>query len=125
MGVFRGLGGCLCVLVVLDGFRRVCGLLGGCCGGVFVPFDLGGSVSEKLTDFSAAGDRLGELKAQRMILAEAMESEKAHPRDLPGLSRRLSEVAMEIERFEGELAEGAPESKTSTEGDVKFSLRAV
>ena len=94
--------------------------------GVFPPFVcLGGSVSDKLTDFSAVGDRLGELKAQRMILAEAMESEKAHPRDLPGLSRRLSEVAMEIERFEGELAEGAPESKTSTEGDVKFSLRAV
>lgn len=82
-------------------------------------------MSERLSDFSSVGDRLGELKAQRLILAEAMESEKAHPRDLPGLSKRLSEIALEIEGLEGVEAGSLPESKTSTQGDGKFSLRAV
>jgi hypothetical protein len=51
-----------------------------------------------IVEAAEAGDRLGELKAMRLIIARALPS--APPRDMAALSRRQIEIGREIEAIQ-------------------------
>ncbi|MBK7822834.1 MAG: hypothetical protein IPJ61_17670 [Tessaracoccus sp.] len=53
-----------------------------------------------IVDAAADGDRLGELRALRLILARSVNSDETPARDLASLSRRLMEVGREVEELE-------------------------
>lgn len=52
---------------------------------------------QSIVDAAAEGDRLAEMRAMRLILARAVNSEETPARDLASLTRRLMEVGREIE----------------------------
>lgn len=53
---------------------------------------------KSIVEAARAGDRLAELKAMRVILAQALPS--APPRDMAALSRRQIELGREIEAIQ-------------------------
>ena len=55
---------------------------------------------QSIVDAAAEGDRLAEMRAMRLILARAVNSELTPARDLASLTRRLMEVGREIEELE-------------------------
>ena len=53
-----------------------------------------------IVDAAEQGDRLGELRAMRLILARKVNDETTPARDLAALTRRLMEVGREVEELE-------------------------
>jgi NTP pyrophosphatase (non-canonical NTP hydrolase) len=74
-----------------------------------------------VVEAAASGDHLKLLLAMRERLSEAINDEKCHPRDLAALTRRLQEIAKEIEEItERQKREGwTGDDKNGKSGDDK------
>lgn len=89
-----------------------------------------------LTEAAKRGDRLAELRAMRLILADRVADSSTPPRDLAALSRRQIEVGREIEELEAkQQAEAESDSTVKRSGsrgrsaggssDAKFKPEAI
>jgi NTP pyrophosphatase (non-canonical NTP hydrolase) len=73
-----------------------------------------------VTEAAASGNHLRLLIAMRERVAEAIEDEKCHPRDLAALTRRLQEIGKEIAEIEErQKREGWADDKNGKSGDDK------
>lgn len=68
-----------------------------------------------ITEAAAAEDQRALLVAMRARIAKTVEDEKCPPRDLASLSRRLHEIAREIEALDARTAEEANESAATAD----------
>lgn len=77
-----------------------------------------------VSEAASRGDRLGELRAMRKILARTIDDEKTAPRDLAALTRRLMELSRLIEEEEVQESENAGVASNDA-SDAKFRPEAV
>lgn len=82
---------------------------------------------------SEDSDRLGELRAMRLILARRIDDETTQAKDLPPLTKRLSDISAEIadieaadeaERTDEGVDDGRPEG-TSDADIIPFRADAL
>lgn len=78
----------------------------------------------KISTCVAEGDRLGELKAQRRVIAAAMDAKDTPPANLRNLSQALGDLAKEIDRLESLKANKA-DSADIVPMDSRIDLKAV
>lgn len=81
----------------------------------------------RVTSVSTAasnGDRLGELRAMRKVLARVIDDESTPARDLAALTRRLIEVSRDIESEEAKQRDATEVGSVDT-ADAKWSLEAI
>ncbi|MBF6213765.1 hypothetical protein IU487_22365 [Nocardia puris] len=78
---------------------------------------------KSITEAAADGDHLAMLQALRTRIAQQVESPNCPSRDLAALSRRLIEIAKEIEAIE--LAEGEDRSVVANTDDEDWDESAI
>jgi hypothetical protein len=82
-----------------------------------------GESSATVSDAAASGDMRGLLVAMRTRVAQAVESKDTSPRDLAALTRRLLEIAKDIEAIDA--AEEEDEGDGSDTEDAPWSEEAL
>ena len=89
----------------------------------------GGSKRRKkpgLVEAAEAGDRLAELKAMRVQLAEVLSSGDVAPRDLAALTKRLADMGREVQELEDQQAAALEaKAKAAATADKRFRLEAI
>lgn len=89
----------------------------------------GGSRGRKklgLVAAAEAGDRLAELKAMRVQLAEVLSSGDVAPRDLTALTKRLADMGREVQELEDQQAAAVEaRAKAAATADKRFKLEAI
>ena len=79
---------------------------------------------QTITEAARAGDRLAELRALRLILANACGNPGTPARDLASLSRRLIEVGQQVEELEALERQGGEDGEQPAP-DEAFDPAAV
>lgn len=77
---------------------------------------------QSVADAAQSGDRLELLVAMRDRVATAVSNPKCPPRDLAALTRRLQEIAKEIDQLE---LSGGVRSVVADTGDERFDATSV
>lgn len=77
---------------------------------------------KKIPTVSAAGSRLDELRAMRVVLAKAIDAPETPARELSPLVRRLQELSVDIESLEAIEAEQRETESTRALIDSAFVL---
>ena len=73
-------------------------------------------------DAALVGDTLGELRKTRLVIARKLDDPNCPARDIASLSKRLMEVAREIEAIESRAHE---EEQRGSVPDGSFSAEAI
>lgn len=83
-------------------------------------------VTPDLVAAAESGDRLAELKAMRVQLAEVLSSGEVAPRDLAALTKRLADMGREVQELEEQVAADVDaRAKAAATADKRFRLEAI
>jgi len=78
-----------------------------------------------IAEAAETGDRLTLLKSMRKSIAEALTEGEVHPRDMAALTKRIADIAREIEELETVQATASAQGDASNVRDVKFNAAAI
>lgn len=81
------------------------------------------TLEDSVADAAASGDRLKLLVAMRDRVAAAVSDPNCPPRDLASLTRRLQEIAKEIDQLE--VLAVSERSVVAESGDERFDASSV
>lgn len=74
-----------------------------------------------VTEAAATGNTMKLLVAMRERVAEAMTDERCHPRDLAALTRRLQDIAKDIEEIKQRMKRERPATSSRKTNDDSWN----
>ena len=89
------------------------------------PNDVVKPSTKSIVEAAQAGDQLELLVAMRSRVATAVQDPNCPPRDLAALTRRLQEIAREIEAIEARMRQEADEDGDSRIPDAEWEPEAI